>query len=324
RPLSVTAMRTGSGTHRHQRDLHAAVGGAAGLGVVAGDRIALAGADGDEALRVDALRDQELGHRIGTLLGQALVDLVAADAVGVAGDLDDGLVVLLDHIGDAAEHRVELRVQVRAVEAEGHVARHVQGDVVAVAGDADAGTLQLGAQRGLLAILVGTHGAAGQAADAGADQGVLAALDRALAGQQAGGRTDAGADQRTLAGAVHLLLAGIRVRGLPASGQDGDQRGGAEHGQGLLADVHEVLLVRMRGPVGPRRTDASPGPVNGQWRPGLVPTDGYSNEPTASLARLSKRVYSPKKRSLTEPVGPLRCLPMMTSASPLSGEFSLL
>ena len=50
----------------------------------------------------------------------------------------------------------------------------------------------------------------------------------------------------------------------------------------------------------------------------------YSKLPTESWERLSKRVYSPKNFSFTEPVGPLRCLPMMTSARPLSGEFSLL
>ena len=50
----------------------------------------------------------------------------------------------------------------------------------------------------------------------------------------------------------------------------------------------------------------------------------YSNAPIESCERLSKRVYSPKNFSFTEPVGPLRCLPMMTSARPLSGEFSLL
>ncbi|CAD0342023.1 hypothetical protein CFBP8129_28830 [Xanthomonas hortorum pv. gardneri] len=50
----------------------------------------------------------------------------------------------------------------------------------------------------------------------------------------------------------------------------------------------------------------------------------YSKLPTESCARLSKRVYSPKNLSLHEPVGPPRCLPMMISARPLSGEFSLL
>src|SRR5690606_32740744 len=50
----------------------------------------------------------------------------------------------------------------------------------------------------------------------------------------------------------------------------------------------------------------------------------YSKLPTVSCARLSKRVYSPKNFSLKLPVGPFRCLPMMISARPLSGEFSLL
>ena len=47
---------------------------------------------------------------------------------------------------------------------------------------------------------------------------------------------------------------------------------------------------------------------------------GYSKLPTESRARLSKRVYSPKNFSFTAPVGPLRCLAMMTSARPLSLE----
>src|SRR5688572_271518 len=59
--------------------------------------------------------------------------------------------------------------------------------------------------------------------------------------------------------------------------------------------------------------------ASGDWRGG-----NYSKLPTESWARLSKRVYSPKNLSLIDPVGPLRCLPMITSASPLSGEFSLL
>lgn len=46
--------------------------------------------------------------------------------------------------------------------------------------------------------------------------------------------------------------------------------------------------------------------------------DAYSKLPTESRARLSKRVYSPKNFSFTVPVAPLRCLLMITSASPLS------
>ena len=37
-----------------------------------------------------------------------------------------------------------------------------------------------------------------------------------------------------------------------------------------------------------------------------------------SWARFSNVVYSPKKRSLRVPMGPLRCLPMMISAMPFS------
>ncbi len=70
------------------------------------------------------------------------------------------------------------------------------------------------------------------------------------------------------------------------------------------------------------------GVLNGLQAVGWLPASGrhygYSNEPTESWARLSKRVYSPKNFSLHDPVGPPRCLPMMISARPLSGEFSLL
>ena len=37
-------------------------------------------------------------------------------------------------------------------------------------------------------------------------------------------------------------------------------------------------------------------------------------------AKFSNLVYWPRKVSVTEPIGPLRCLPMMISAMPLFGE----
>ena len=43
----------------------------------------------------------------------------------------------------------------------------------------------------------------------------------------------------------------------------------------------------------------------------------------ASGAKFSNFVIGPRKVSLTLPIGPLRCLPMMISAVPLSAEFSL-
>src|SRR3546814_7606307 len=50
--------------------------------------------------------------------------IYVADAVGVAGNLDHRLVVLVERVGDVVEGRVELRLQVRTVEGEGDVARH--------------------------------------------------------------------------------------------------------------------------------------------------------------------------------------------------------
>src|SRR5690606_20274825 len=126
----------------------------AGLGAVVGDRPGQAGTDGDHALLVDALPGQVVGHRLGTALGQALVVGGSTDVVGVAGDLDDGLVVFGQGPGQVVEHRVELRLHVVAVKAEGDRARHVQGDVVAVAVHVHAGAGHLPAQFGFLAVLV--------------------------------------------------------------------------------------------------------------------------------------------------------------------------
>jgi hypothetical protein len=41
------------------------------------------------------------------------------------------------------------------------------------------------------------------------------------------------------------------------------------------------------------------------------------------LAKFSKRVYSPRKVRRVVPIGPLRCLPMMISATPFSGVSGL-
>ena len=97
--------------------------------------------------------------------------------------------------GDVVQHRHELRLQVAAVEGEGDVARHVQGDVVALADHVDAGTGHARAQRGFLAVLVGADRATGEAADAGADQRALATFGGIIASEQARGHADRGTDQ---------------------------------------------------------------------------------------------------------------------------------
>lgn len=54
-----------------------------------------------------------------------------------------------------------------------------------------------------------------------------------------------------------------------------------------------------------------------------VPICQFCESTNPPPARLSKRVYSPRKARRTVPVGPLRCLPIMTSAMPLSGVSGL-
>src|SRR5690606_33734941 len=62
--------RLGVGAHRHDGQLDAAVLGAAGLGLVAGHRVAFAGADHHQAGAADAAADQVIGYRLGTALRQ--------------------------------------------------------------------------------------------------------------------------------------------------------------------------------------------------------------------------------------------------------------
>src|SRR5690349_2250318 len=92
--------RDGSVLDRDDRDLDAAVLRTAGLGVVAGDRTGLARAGHDHALHADAAARQVAGDRIGAIHRQLLVVGVRTDAVGMAGDLDHGLVVLVERPRD--------------------------------------------------------------------------------------------------------------------------------------------------------------------------------------------------------------------------------
>ncbi len=130
----------------------------------------------DDAIRAHALAREVLRHRRGALLGQRLVVGRRAGVVGVTGHLEQRLVELLQHQRHGVQHLEELGTKVGAVRLEGHVAGHVQRDVVAVARNAYARPLQLLAQLGLLPIHVVADGAASKRTDAGADQRVLAAF----------------------------------------------------------------------------------------------------------------------------------------------------
>ena len=49
----------------------------------------------------------------------------------------------------------------------------------------------------------------------------------------------------------------------------------------------------------------------------------FEDQYSAPPAKFSNRVYSPRNVILTVPVGPFRCLPMISSAEPLSAESGL-
>ena len=82
---------------------HAAVLLTAFLGVVRRDRAGLAVAGIGQAELVHSLGDEVLVDRFGTGLGQALVVLVGALAVGVAGNFDLHLGILLQPGDDLVE-----------------------------------------------------------------------------------------------------------------------------------------------------------------------------------------------------------------------------
>jgi len=70
-----------------------------------------------------------------------------------------------------------------------------------------------------------------------------------------------------------------------------------------LADPREIVAQRRRVDDGAQRRDQN------------------APSPYDSATRFSKRVYSPRKVSCTSPIGPLRCLAMMMSATPRRAVF---
>ena len=104
--------------YRHHRDFDATVGLATFGRVVVGDRASLAHAYRDQALAHDTVRPEVVGNRRGTPLGQALVVLVRTRAVRVTGNLDDGLLILVEDLGNRTQHIKECRTQVDDAKAE--------------------------------------------------------------------------------------------------------------------------------------------------------------------------------------------------------------
>src|SRR5690606_8146113 len=121
RPGQVRLPRPGSLRPRslhEDRELDAAVAGAAGRRAVGVDRLVGAGAAGRDPPGVDAVLDEVATDRLGAPARQVAVVLDAAGAVGVAGDLDADARELREDQDRAVEHRPRARPYRVAVEVE--------------------------------------------------------------------------------------------------------------------------------------------------------------------------------------------------------------
>ena len=142
----------------------------------------------------------------------------------MADHVHEGLGIGVEAARDIVEGLAELRLNVRPVETESHVCRHLQHDVVALALDVHAAARQFPAQLGLLTIHVVSDARTGQRPDAGADQSVLAPLFATIGVGQVAERSAAqSAGDGARAGVVADCLSGVGVdRGA------GGQRPGAD------------------------------------------------------------------------------------------------
>ena len=122
-----------------------------------------------------------------------------------------------EYLADRVQHVEKRRAQVRAVGREGHIAGHVERNVVADARNADARALELGTQRGFLAVLVIANRATGQRADAGKYQRTLTALDGVVTGDKANDGAGCRTDQGAFSGLAGFFFTRVRIQRLTAA-----------------------------------------------------------------------------------------------------------
>src|SRR5690606_16894683 len=153
-PRSYCGFPTGLAANGRELDFHAAVLRATRFGGVGGDGARRPLTLDIEATLIDALIGQDGGDGHRTALAERQIVLVRAGGIGVAIDIDDGLVELLEHQGDRHQGLVELRLHRGLVGGESDVGGHVEDDLVAHAGHRNTGALELGAQLGFLLVHV--------------------------------------------------------------------------------------------------------------------------------------------------------------------------
>ena len=115
-------------------------------------------------------------------------------------DLDDGLVILLQHQRYGFQGIHERRLDRRLVQVEGDIARHHQLNLVAVAHHPYAAAFKLAAQLGFLLVHVVADTTTDGGATGRANQGSLAAVTLAGGGGANGGAAN-GADNAAFGGA---------------------------------------------------------------------------------------------------------------------------
>ncbi len=144
----------------------------------------------------------------------------------MAVHVEIGLVVGRQRLRDLIERALELRRDGRRVRREGHARGDVEQDVVALALHLDAGAGGLLAQLALLPVHIGADRAAGDRADARADDLLrpVAPAAEHVAGQITAEHADTGADRRL----GHALLAGHRIGGAGGGAEQGGDDGEAD------------------------------------------------------------------------------------------------
>ena len=145
-------------------------------------------------------------------------------AVGVTGNFDQRLFKLFGDFADAVKHAEKIPVQVGACGFESNVAWHVECDVVTHTGNTDPSTRHFLAQFRFLNIHVVTNTATGKRAYTRANQRVLPAFDRVVAGHQPDHGAGGGADQRALRRLAGLRFTGVRVDGLTTGNNNCHQK----------------------------------------------------------------------------------------------------
>ncbi|QTK80304.1 hypothetical protein AT6N2_C2742 [Agrobacterium tumefaciens] len=159
----------------------------------------------------------------------------ATGGIGVAVDVDQRAVELVQHDGDGIERWVEGRNDLILIRREGDVRWHVENDAVATARHRNAGSLQLGAKLGFLAVHVVADRTTCERTDTSADKRSIAATDRRTADSKTPESTDNGADAGATCRVRHLLLARIgigRGAGGKISAAKGDDRDFFDHVSG--------------------------------------------------------------------------------------------